>query len=257
MAVVLFVNAFVTWVEESLLKQLHMAPFFSVTADKCLTLLLNTIAIDISCCVRLDYVYLWYYLIHMVWWLTLYIHTCSMIIECILKFNYTSCACLSCYMQKELVSIVGSYCTLTQKSLVAMLHWRSRQDFDSACRSKFYLKNTKKQIMPEEDTSEVPCPNHRPLVLPDRFSDKEEWNQWISHLDNVAAVNTWNEAQKLLWLNVHLTERTQTTFQHFPDYVQKNYEAAKKALERFEPECRKAGTRQNSAVGGERRQKAG
>ena len=53
----------------------------------------------------------------------------------ILKFNYTSCVCLSCYLQKELVSIVGSYCTLSLKSLVATLHWRSRQDFDRACRS--------------------------------------------------------------------------------------------------------------------------
>ncbi len=94
--------------------------------------------------------------------------------------------------------------------------------------------------MAEEDTPEVPGPNHRPLVLPDRYSGKEEWSQWISHFDNVAAVNTWNEAQKLLWLKVRLTERAQTAFQHFPDDVQKNYEAAKKALKnRFEPECRK------------------
>ena len=40
----------------------------------------------------------------------------------ILKFNHTSCVCLSCYLQKELVSIVGSYCTLSLKSLVATLH---------------------------------------------------------------------------------------------------------------------------------------
>ena len=107
-------------------------------------------------------------------------------------------------------------------------------------------------------TPEVPGPNHRPLVLPDRFSGKEEWSQWISHFDNVTAVNKWNEAQKRLWLKVRLTERAQTAFQHFPDDVQKNYEAAKKALkERFEPECRKDGTRQNSAAGGERRQKVG
>ena len=51
---------------------------------------------------------------------TLYRHTCSMINECILKFDYTSCACLS-YLQKALVSIVGSYCTLPLKSLVATL----------------------------------------------------------------------------------------------------------------------------------------
>ena len=97
--------------------------------------------------------------------------------ECILKFNYTSCACQSCYLQMELVRIVSSYCTLSLKSLVAMLHWRSRQDFDRGCRSKFYLKNIKKLSMAEEDTPEVPDPNHRPLVLPDRFSGKEEWSQ--------------------------------------------------------------------------------
>ena len=53
----------------------------------------------------------------------------------IIKFNHTSCVCLSCYLQKELVSIVGSYCTLSLKSLVATLHWRSRQDCDRAYRS--------------------------------------------------------------------------------------------------------------------------
>ena len=47
---------------------------------------------------------------------TIYRHTCSMM-NVILKFNYTSCACLSCYLQKELVSILGSYCTLSLKSL--------------------------------------------------------------------------------------------------------------------------------------------
>ena len=35
MAVVKFVNALGTWVEEFLLKRLHMAPFFSIMADEC------------------------------------------------------------------------------------------------------------------------------------------------------------------------------------------------------------------------------
>ena len=35
MAVVEFVNALGTWVEESLLKRLHKAPFFSTMADEC------------------------------------------------------------------------------------------------------------------------------------------------------------------------------------------------------------------------------
>ena len=35
MAVVEFVNALGTWMEESLLKRLHKAPFFSIMADEC------------------------------------------------------------------------------------------------------------------------------------------------------------------------------------------------------------------------------
>ena len=35
MAVVEFENALGTWVEESLLKWLHKAPFFSIMADEC------------------------------------------------------------------------------------------------------------------------------------------------------------------------------------------------------------------------------
>ena len=53
---------------------------------------------------------------------TLYRHACFDDECVILKFNYTSCACLSCCLHKELVSIVGSYCTISLKSLVATLH---------------------------------------------------------------------------------------------------------------------------------------
>ena len=112
--------------------------------------------------------------------------------------------------------------------------------------------------MAEEDTPKVPGPNYRPLVLPDRFSGKEEWNQWISHFDNVAAVNTWNEAQKLLWLNVRLTERARrhsstslTMFRRTTRLPRRRSKSASSlSLGRI-------GTRQNSAVGGERRQKVG
>ena len=80
----------------------------------------------------------------------------------------------------------------------------------------------------------------RPLVLPDKFSGDGEWSQWICHFENVAAVNSWNEDSKLLWLKVRLTERAQMAFQHLPGDTQADYAAAKAALkERFEPESRK------------------
>ena len=89
----------------------------------------------------------------------------------------------------------------------------------------------------EGDRADPPI---KPLVLPEKFSGREEWNQWISHFENVAAVNMWDEAQKLLWMKVRLTERAQTAFQHFPDAIQRDYTATKGAMkERFEPESRR------------------
>ena len=48
MAVVEFVNALGTWVEESLLKWLHKAPFFSILADECTDV--TTIELLTICC---------------------------------------------------------------------------------------------------------------------------------------------------------------------------------------------------------------
>ena len=48
MAVVEFVNALGTWVEESLLKRLHNAPFLSIMADECTDV--TTIEELIICC---------------------------------------------------------------------------------------------------------------------------------------------------------------------------------------------------------------
>ena len=48
MAVVEFANALRTWVEESLLKQLHKAPYFSIMADECINV--TTIEELTICC---------------------------------------------------------------------------------------------------------------------------------------------------------------------------------------------------------------
>ena len=48
MAIVEFVNALGTWVEESLLKRLHKVPFFSIMTDECTAV--TTIEEVIICC---------------------------------------------------------------------------------------------------------------------------------------------------------------------------------------------------------------
>jgi len=76
----------------------------------------------------------------------------------------------------------------------------------------------------------------RPLVLPDPFSGEGSWDSWIVHFEDVAAVNNWGDAQKLLWLRVRLTGRARTAYQGLSAGAKESYEESKKALkERFEP----------------------
>jgi len=54
----------------------------------------------------------------------------------------------------------------------------------------------------------------QPAVLPKTFSVEGEWTQYICHFENIAAVNEWEDAKKLLWLKARLTGRVQLTPQH-------------------------------------------
>ncbi len=80
----------------------------------------------------------------------------------------------------------------------------------------------------------------RPLVLPEPFNGESNWEEWTHHFENVAAVNEWDNANKLKWLKVRLTGRAQTAFQHLPEETREDYKQASRALkERFEPASRK------------------
>ena len=46
----------------------------------------------------------------------------------------------------------------------------------------------------------------KPAVLPEPFNGEGSWDEWSTHFENVAAVNTWNGAAKLQWLKVSLAE---------------------------------------------------
>lgn len=76
----------------------------------------------------------------------------------------------------------------------------------------------------------------RPLVLPEPYTGEGSWEQWNYHFLNVAAVNDWNDANKLKWLKVRMTGRAQIAFQRLPEATKASYDLAMKALkERFEP----------------------
>ena len=62
----------------------------------------------------------------------------------------------------------------------------------------------------------------------------------MDHFNNVAAVNSWDGEQKLLWLKVRMTGRAQTAFKKLPDDAKGSFEAAVKALgESFEPQSKR------------------
>ena len=83
----------------------------------------------------------------------------------------------------------------------------------------------------------------KPVVLPETFSGEGSWEDWLDHFNNVAAVNSWDGEQKLLWLKVRMTGRAQTAFKKLPDDAKGSFEAAVRALgERFEPQSNLSGS---------------
>ena len=87
----------------------------------------------------------------------------------------------------------------------------------------------------------LPSASHaaRPLVLPETFDGTGNWTDWCFHFENVAAVNGWDEAQKLQWLRVRVTGRAQKALHRLPAPTSTSYEATRDALRaRFEPDSR-------------------
>ena len=74
-----------------------------------------------------------------------------------------------------------------------------------------------------------------PLLL-DRFDGNSSVDDWVSHFESVAAVNGWNEAEKLLWLQAHVIGKALVAYQHFSHETRNSYTLSKAALrECFEP----------------------
>lgn len=79
-------------------------------------------------------------------------------------------------------------------------------------------------------------PTAKPLVLPDTYDGSKSWDDWISHFENIADVNKWNDGIKLKWIKVCLVGRAQKAFQHHGEDAKAEYAAAKEALQsHFEP----------------------
>ena len=75
-----------------------------------------------------------------------------------------------------------------------------------------------------------------PLVLPEVFDGQKSFDEWVSHFENVSAVNSWNDESKLLWLKVRLMGKAHVVFTQLAHEMQQSYTTTKKALiEHFDP----------------------
>ena len=82
----------------------------------------------------------------------------------------------------------------------------------------------------------------KPVLLPKPFNgEPDEWNEWVTHFENVAVVNKWETGEeKLKWLRVRLTGKAQTAFMKLPEAARGNYGECIKALQkRFAPDSRR------------------
>lgn len=82
----------------------------------------------------------------------------------------------------------------------------------------------------------TPATPTKPVIVPEAFSGEGSWEDWLDHFESVAAVNKWEEADKLLWLRVRMTGRAQKAFKNLPQASRASYATVRESLsERFEP----------------------
>lgn len=82
---------------------------------------------------------------------------------------------------------------------------------------------------------------NRPVVMPESFAalDNEEWDSWISHFEDCAIINGWNDRRKAQFLAVRMRGAALLQLQSLATGVRENYATLKEALrEKFVPKER-------------------
>ena len=79
----------------------------------------------------------------------------------------------------------------------------------------------------------------RPLVLPETFDGEKDFDEWISHFEDVADLNGLSDGDKLCWLKVRLVSKAHVAFNRLAHETQQSYATAREALHnRFEPDSK-------------------
>ncbi|KRZ05177.1 hypothetical protein T11_5140 [Trichinella zimbabwensis] len=56
----------------------------------------------------------------------------------------------------------------------------------------------------------------RTIAVPEQYDGSSDWDEWLEHFEDVAAVNGWSEAEKLRWLPLSLSQKARSTFRQLP-----------------------------------------
>ena len=76
----------------------------------------------------------------------------------------------------------------------------------------------------------------RPLVLPETFDGERDFDEWISHFEDVADLNGWNDGEKLRWLKVRLVGKAHVAFNRLRwRYTNKPTQMIKNGILLYEP----------------------
>ena len=80
----------------------------------------------------------------------------------------------------------------------------------------------------------------RPLLLPETFDGKGDFDAWIHHFQDVADLNGWSDGDKLRWLKVRLTNKAHVALMRLPHVTLRSFTTARTALyNRFEPDSKR------------------
>ena len=81
-------------------------------------------------------------------------------------------------------------------------------------------------------TTQVATSSNRPIVMPEVFSAarKEEWDSWLSHFEDCAVINKWNDARKSQFLAVRMRGAALLQLQSLSPDVRGDYMDLKRAL---------------------------
>ncbi|KRZ73166.1 hypothetical protein T10_5700 [Trichinella papuae] len=76
----------------------------------------------------------------------------------------------------------------------------------------------------------------RTIAVPEQYDGSSDWDEWLEHFEDAAAVNGWSEAEKLRWLPLSLSQKARSTFRQLPHSTRSSYRSCVTSLkERLDP----------------------